>query len=76
MERDKVTAPNLLEDLAEHIAEGVWDVPAIETRDEFKFAVRGALEKLVRECAEAAGDVEGSFSHGRAILHHFGLDEK
>lgn len=38
-----------LEEMAELIAEGVWDVPAIETREEFKAVVKSSLEHVVRE---------------------------
>jgi hypothetical protein len=36
--------PEWLDYCAEWIAEGVWDVPAIETRAEFKECTRQALE--------------------------------
>lgn len=36
--------PEWLDYCAEWIAEGVWDVPAIETRQEFKECTRQALE--------------------------------
>jgi hypothetical protein len=36
------------EEWAEWVTEGVWDVPAIETRDEFKAALVRAFEGLAR----------------------------
>jgi hypothetical protein len=48
----------MIEAMAERIAEGVWDVPAIETREEFKAAVVQELRPVLRALAVAEQEVK------------------
>ena len=43
-----------IEEIAEWITAGIWDVPAIETREELKASVLSVLARAIQSAAEEA----------------------